>query len=305
MKLLPPKTLTVALWAFLMVFNAAVVASWPAAQFNIELPSFAGRWHSQVAIPSSEEMWRTILRHKAKATIAARDLIQKARNEYADVASTIDEYKRHMEDTVKAASQAREKLDVALSAHGISLEDLSEMLATELEQLEDALKKEFEEPLPEDQDERYLQRQKMLNFTLEKIEDAFAKTVAVADIPEDEARRTFLPVRATLHRTLSVAGNIIDRHPVLVETIVISAVFLLIPQSWVLGPIMRVFGFGTRGPVRGSAAAWLQRFFWGGSVAKGSWFAALQQAGMVGGGGAWKVIVAIGAAAAFLVRGCR
>lgn len=91
-----------------------------------------------------------------------------------------------------------------------------------------------------------------------------------------------------------------DRHPVLVETIVIGTVFLLLPEMAILRPFVRLFGFGGNGPVKGehstpelravasltvllsgSLAAWLQSRFWGGAVARGSWFAWLQRAGMV------------------------
>ncbi|KAH6866150.1 hypothetical protein BKA70DRAFT_1500220 [Coprinopsis sp. MPI-PUGE-AT-0042] len=47
-------------------------------------------------------------------------------------------------------------------------------------------------------------------------------------------------------------------------------------------PPLQGFGFGPAGPIGGSVAAWLQRRFWGGFVARGGWFAILQRAGMVG-----------------------
>ena len=79
--------------------------------------------------------------------------------------------------------------------------------------------------------------------------------------------------------------------------LVFSVAVLAIPESWILRPFVRMFGFGTGGPVKGtlkrqnhtfetqvdavgSAAAWMQRYFFGAEVPSGSWFAWLQAAGM-------------------------
>jgi len=43
-----------------------------------------------------------------------------------------------------------------------------------------------------------------------------------------------------------------------------------------------MFGFGQSGLVKGSPAAWLQRTFFGGTIARGSWFATLQKIGIMG-----------------------
>ncbi|KAJ6538449.1 hypothetical protein DFH09DRAFT_1176912 [Mycena vulgaris] len=56
--------------------------------------------------------------------------------------------------------------------------------------------------------------------------------------------------------------------------------FLLIPNYWFLRPILSAFGFGPIGPIKGTAAAWAQRFFYGAAVGKGTWFAFLTSVGM-------------------------
>jgi len=92
-------------------------------------------------------------------------------------------------------------------------------------------------------------------------------------------------------------GDINEQHPELLPTLTFSIVVLLIPESWILRPILGWFGFGPLGPVKrelkpwnrtfeaqldivGSAAARMQRRFWGGAVRAGSWFSCLQAAGM-------------------------
>ena len=91
-------------------------------------------------------------------------------------------------------------------------------------------------------------------------------------------------------------GDINEQYPQLLPTLAFSVAALLIPESWILRPFLSLFGFGPIGPVKGarkyqnrtieaeravgSAAALLQRLFWGRAVASGSWFSWLQAAGM-------------------------
>jgi hypothetical protein len=42
-----------------------------------------------------------------------------------------------------------------------------------------------------------------------------------------------------------------DEHPVLVTTVLVTGALLLIPEQWFLGPLLRLFGFGPYGPVKG------------------------------------------------------
>ncbi|EED83178.1 predicted protein [Postia placenta Mad-698-R] len=77
-----------------------------------------------------------------------------------------------------------------------------------------------------------------------------------------------------------ILGDIAEQHPDLVEILLITAVFMIIPEGWILRPVARLFGIGPYGPVKGSTAAWAQRTFYGAEVKAGSWFAHLQRAGM-------------------------
>ncbi|KAI9568334.1 hypothetical protein HD554DRAFT_2099564 [Boletus coccyginus] len=97
--------------------------------------------------------------------------------------------------------------------------------------------------------------------------------------------------------TYRIGNIIIGNYPQLLRAVMFEVMVLLIPQSWILRPLLSLFGFGLRGPVRGavkprnctfrvqfdiagSAAAWLQRYFFGAAVGAGSWFSSLQAAGM-------------------------
>jgi len=52
------------------------------------------------------------------------------------------------------------------------------------------------------------------------------------------------------------AGNLVDKHPVLVEILVFTVIGMIIPEAeaaWILRPLLRAFGFGPLGPVKGKS----------------------------------------------------
>ncbi|OSX64434.1 hypothetical protein POSPLADRAFT_1111080, partial [Postia placenta MAD-698-R-SB12] len=75
---------------------------------------------------------------------------------------------------------------------------------------------------------------------------------------EDHARRVFMMAEDAI------------RHPHLVDILLWLITRWLFPQSWLLRPLLRLFGFGALGPTKGAVAAWAQHFFFGGVVKKGS-----------------------------------
>ncbi|KAF8548036.1 hypothetical protein OG21DRAFT_1501251 [Imleria badia] len=91
---------------------------------------------------------------------------------------------------------------------------------------------------------------------------------------------TMLALKPQVQRLTVVIGDIYEQHPRLVLAFLVFIVLLILLQSWILRLFLRLFGFGPLGPVKGSPAACLQRYFWGAAVASGSWFAWFQAAGM-------------------------
>jgi hypothetical protein len=73
---------------------------------------------------------------------------------------------------------------------------------------------------------------------------------------------------------------------------------VVLPELWLLRQVLRMFGFGPLGPVKGAflhdcgaerlfnmifvggVAAWMQRWLFGPAVPKGGWFAMLQSLAM-------------------------
>lgn len=98
-----------------------------------------------------------------------------------------------------------------------------------------------------------------------------------------------------MHRT----GGINEQHPQLLPALAFSVLAMLIPEAWILRPLLSMFGFGPEGPVKGtlkfyieprilktqidtlgSAVVSLQSYFWGAEVGTWNWFSLLQAAGM-------------------------
>lgn len=46
-------------------------------------------------------------------------------------------------------------------------------------------------------------------------------------------------------------GDLAEQHPVLLGALLVSATLMIIPESWLLRPLLRLFGFGPYGPVKG------------------------------------------------------
>ncbi|EKM51195.1 uncharacterized protein PHACADRAFT_263206 [Phanerochaete carnosa HHB-10118-sp] len=104
----------------------------------------------------------------------------------------------------------------------------------------------------------------------------------MSDDKVEALRVSFDKLVPCIEKLVVVTGDLAEQHPILLDTLLFSATAMLIPESWILRPLLSLFGFGPFGPVKGSSAAWAQRTFWGAAVKKNSWFSALQRAGMKG-----------------------
>jgi hypothetical protein len=100
--------------------------------------------------------------------------------------------------------------------------------------------------------------------------------------------------------TFGVTGDFIEQHPFLFAALfqfLSIGLTMAVPGFWLLRLLLRIFGFGSGGPMKGAvvnlyelspteslgagtAASWAQGAFYGAAVSKGSWFSSLQKAAM-------------------------
>jgi len=163
----------------------------------------------------------------------------------------------------------------------VDFEDFQKQFLVELSRDLEALKEEFSEPLPEDQTERYQQQALRFSRALDLSEEALVNVCGFWKVPEADVRKSFGDIKPHINHGLLIIANLVNNHPVLFETILLSAIIMIMPQRLILQPIFNLLGFGPSGVVKGSFAASAQRFFFGAVVKKGSWFAILQRAGMI------------------------
>lgn len=133
---------------------------------------------------------------------------------------------------------------------------------------------------PPDHAAHHAEREIQVSKILGKAEDAITRICVEASLPEEEVREQLKLLHLHIVTVVVTIGDIAEQHPDLVEILLITAVFMIIPEGWILRPVARLFGIGPYGPVKGSTAAWAQRTFYGAEVKAGSWFAHLQRAGM-------------------------
>ncbi|GJE93550.1 hypothetical protein PsYK624_097090 [Phanerochaete sordida] len=169
-----------------------------------------------------------------------------------------------------------------LTTNGLTWEDISNDIAEALQAVLKELKEAFPPP---DHAPSHEHRQVVTRTTLEKVETAILDVARKHGMPADRVealRISFDNAKPVIEKAVVITGDLIEQHPILFETLLFAGTAMLIPESWLLRPVLSMFGFGPYGPVKGTSAAWAQRTFYGAAVTKNSWFSALQRAGMKG-----------------------
>ncbi|KAK2463938.1 hypothetical protein APHAL10511_004046 [Amanita phalloides] len=187
-----------------------------------------------------------------------------------------------MHDIISASSEMRGHM-TELTEKGLTLDQISDELEVIFNNVLDHLKKAFR-PTP-DKEPNHEERQEMVTRVLDGAEQGlpdFARKHGMSEDGLKNLRGSFDQLKIHVRRLVVMAGDLIEQHPILVTTLVFTGVAMLIPESWILRPLLKMVGFGPDGPFKRSLAAWAQRWFFGAQVTKGSWFAILQRAGMKG-----------------------
>ncbi|KIJ42338.1 hypothetical protein M422DRAFT_254408 [Sphaerobolus stellatus SS14] len=237
----------------------------------------------QTADHKIQDFWYYAMQFQEKALAYSEKILHDAATKVVPAAAEkIREFFEKMKQLVQDCSAFRDefsnnKLGIRST---LSLKEISAKLSTELNVVLEELQAEFGKEDTVDDDKRKKEREIMIGRALEKIGVALVKVAKSVKANEEAVKTGYEKIVPQLKSILMVLGNLVDEHPVLAETLIFSIVMLLIPEAWLLRPFLSVFGFGPYGPVKGSAAAWAQRRFWGAAIKRGSWFAHLQRAGM-------------------------
>ncbi|KAH9834881.1 uncharacterized protein C8Q71DRAFT_766877 [Rhodofomes roseus] len=177
-------------------------------------------------------------------------------------------------------SDAEDLRGVIAQMQGNSVDDISHVIEKLFADLFEELKDQFPPP---DHAPNHEERRGHVSLVIRRVEEVLIKFCVQHGMQEQHARARLGPIMKHVQDVVVTIGDLAEQHPVLLETILISAIMYIIPESWFLRPLFRLFGMSPEGPIKGSAAAWAQRTFYGGYIPKGSWFSHLQRAGMKAG----------------------
>ncbi|PCH36328.1 hypothetical protein WOLCODRAFT_157043 [Wolfiporia cocos MD-104 SS10] len=87
-------------------------------------------------------------------------------------------------------------------------------------------------------------------------------------------------IRPHIENLLVLIGDLNEQHPHIATALAAATITVVLWEVKLLRPVLDLAGFGQKGPVKGTLAAWTQRMVFGGAVPKGSWFSVLQRLGM-------------------------
>ncbi|KAF9224495.1 hypothetical protein BS17DRAFT_703131, partial [Gyrodon lividus] len=193
---------------------------------------------------------------------------------------------RQIESTVNnlvyRANTLYEEINRALEGRQITMEMFRKELEVVLAKVVEELKKEFPQP---DRAPTHDERVPMVSHTLDKIEAGLLNLFREHAIDEALLSEYLGDIRPHLLTLVVTIGDLAELHPKLFNMLIFSVTSLLIPQEWVLQPLLGIFGFGSKGPIQGesgTAAASMQKLFFGATVPAGSWFSYLQSVAMGG-----------------------
>ncbi|RXW18817.1 hypothetical protein EST38_g7040 [Candolleomyces aberdarensis] len=214
---------------------------------------------------------------KENGEAVAASVLKDLANQYPVITDQVQQFQEHFNKIIEDAKDLKREL----VDNNIDPTVVHDHLTREAANIIETLRTEFDKPLPDELEERARYRNQMISKALDHVEDAF---VFICDqsghLSEQDARRIFAPVKKAIQDGLFIIGDFVDKNPELIGAIAISAVCFLIPESFILRPILSVFGFGPAGPLNGPLASWIQSRLLGGAVAKSNPFARFQRAAM-------------------------
>lgn len=266
----------------------------------------ANWWHNLDAIDSTldgvvetvlisqVDFWSRAFSFAKEMEKYGEELMHNVTSQLPTAAAEVARFKEAMQLAVGTTAKLKEDISLVVEAQGVKLEAFSEEFGEQLKILLDQLQTAFPPP---DKAPSHADRSARVHKILEEVENVLVRVASKYGIEEAVIRSHFDAIKSHVEVVIVTAGDLIEQHPQIAEAILFSGVAMLIPESWLLRPLLGLFGFGPGGPVKGSIAAWAQKVFYGAVVPKGSWFSHLQRATMmkVPAGIGKKIVGAIGA----------
>ncbi|KAF7302042.1 hypothetical protein MIND_00770600 [Mycena indigotica] len=226
----------------------------------------------------SFDFWR---RTQEKLDGAKREALEAINKATREIGTQVNELKTNIEDLVHGASVLHEivspqpQISSGGTTQATNAEVVASNIADDLAAALDVITQELQQMLG------LRPSKSWRKIALDKVGDALVRVLEKHGVETSRIESVWEAIiHPGLFNGLILIGDIAEQHPALLSGLLFWLAVMLIPEVWLFQPILRVFGFGKQGPIKGSVAAWAQRVFYGATVEKESWFSLLQQAGM-------------------------
>ncbi|KAG2035349.1 hypothetical protein BDR03DRAFT_534007 [Suillus americanus] len=202
----------------------------------------------------------------------------------------LTEFRESMVNVSATATVLRKICGGATEDSGVSLHSVIEEQKDNFVVLFEELMKTFPPP---GEAPSHDNRTIMINAALDRFEEGFLRVTTKLGVSEELLKSHSSSLKFTVQHVATTIGDLAEQHPEIANSLLLIAIAelspLLLPEigmgilfeGWLLRPLLRMFGFGRGGPVKGGIAAWLQRWIFGATIPEGSWFAALQRLAMI------------------------
>ncbi|KAF9224484.1 hypothetical protein BS17DRAFT_779884 [Gyrodon lividus] len=223
-----------------------------------------------------EEISTLLLSFDQNLRAAAQEFFRRARN--IRNSDQFRQLKSTMNDLVQHINTLSEEISRTLEGHQVTMDTFSNELSVVLARVIEELNQEFPSP---DTAPTHAERSVMVSRMLDKIDASFSVNLCDQHGIDKALLSDYLRVvKAHLEALVVTAGDLAEQHPKLLDVLVFSVISTLIPEGWFLQPLLRVIGFGVKGPIKGTLAAWMQKRFFGAVIPAGSWFSYIQSVAM-------------------------
>ncbi|KAG1875438.1 hypothetical protein DFJ58DRAFT_740965 [Suillus subalutaceus] len=139
----------------------------------------------------------------------------------------------------------------------------------------------------------------MIKAALDRIEEGFLQVITKLGVNEELLKSHTSSLKFIVQHVAVTIGmsrasdrDLVEQHPDIANALLLITIAVLLPlllpemgvllEGLLLRPLLRMIGFGPQGPIIGGIAAWLQRWIFGATIPRGSWFAVLQHLAMIG-----------------------
>jgi hypothetical protein len=155
------------------------------------------------------DFWASAKALGDKVRTYTEEKLHEAALEIPAASAKLDEFKATMSDVVTASKELRSHIEHS-TRNSLTTEEISEKLSAELTPVLEKFKAEFTLPLPGDQNARYEERARMVDWLMVEVEHTL---VRILPIPEADARERFQKIQPHVKHVLLVTGMSSSLYP--------------------------------------------------------------------------------------------